>query len=76
LRQAENLLTKSLGPINDALNGRDYLIGDFSAADIMLGHACFMANRNGCVTDQMTNIKAYVKKIEARPAFQTAITMQ
>jgi glutathione S-transferase len=28
------------------------------------------------VTDQMTNIKAYVKKIEARPAFQTAITMQ
>ena len=76
LRQAENLLTKSLGPINDALNGRDYLIGDFSAADIMLGHACFMANRNNCVTDQMTNIKAYVKKIEARPAFQTAITMQ
>ena len=76
LRQAENLLTKSLGPINDALNGRDYLIGDFSAADIMLGHACFMANRNGCVTDQMTNIKAYVKKIEARPAFKTAITMQ
>ena len=76
LRQAENLLTKSLGPINEALNGRDYLIGDFSAADIMLGHACFMANRNGCVSDQMTNIKAYVKKIEARLAFQTAITMQ
>ena len=76
LRQAENLLTKSLGPINEALNGRDYLIGDFSAADIMLGHACFMANRNGCVTNEMTNIKAFVKNIEARPAFQTAITMQ
>jgi glutathione S-transferase len=42
----------------------------------MLGHACFMANRNGCVTDEMANIKAYVKNIEARPAFQTAITMR
>ena len=39
LRQAENLLSKSLGPVNDALSGRDYLIGDFSAAEIMLGHA-------------------------------------
>ena len=49
LRQAENLLTKSLAPINETLEGKDYLVGDFSAADIMLGHACFMANRNGRV---------------------------
>jgi glutathione S-transferase len=76
LRQAENLLTKSLAPINEALEGNDYLIGDFSAADIMLGHACFMANRSGCVTDEMANIKAYIKNIESRPAFQKAINMQ
>ena len=41
----------------------------------MLGHAVFMSNRLGCVPDNMTNIKAYVEKIQARPAFQTAITM-
>ena len=76
LRQAENLLTKSLVPINDTLAGKDYLIGDFSAADIMLGHACFMANRNGCVTDDMPNIKAYIANIEARSAFQKAINTQ
>jgi glutathione S-transferase len=76
LRQAESLLTKSLAPVNEALKGKDYLIGDFSAADIMLGHACFMANRNGCVTDEMLNIKAYLKNIESRPAFIKAINMQ
>ena len=75
LRQAENLLGKSLLPVNQALEGKDYLIGNFSAADIMLGHACFMANRNGCVHDEMTHLKAYINNIESRPAFQKAITM-
>lgn len=51
-------------------------MGDFSAADVMLGHACFMSNRLGCVSDDMENLKAYVERIAARPAFQTAITMQ
>jgi len=76
LAQAQRLLAKSLEPVNTALEGRDYLIGDFSAADIMLGHACFMSNRLGCVADEMTHLKAYVAKVTARPAFQTAITMQ
>jgi len=76
LRQAENLLGKSLVPVNQALEGKDYLIGDFSAADIMLGHACFMANRNGCVHDEMTHLKTYINNIESRPAFQKAINMQ
>jgi glutathione S-transferase len=57
------------------LLGKDYLIGDFSAADIMLGHACFMSNRLGCVSDEMPNLKAYVERIAERPAFKTAIEM-
>lgn len=75
LGQAQRLLTKALEPVNDALAGKDYLIGDFSGADIMLGHACFMANRIGSVSDEMIHLKAYVDRISARPAFQTAITM-
>jgi glutathione S-transferase len=75
LGQAQRLLSKSLEPVNTALDGRDYLVGDFSAADIMLGHACFMSNRLGCVPDEMPHLKAYVAKVTARPAFQTAITM-
>lgn len=73
LGQAQRLLTKALEPVNDALAGRDYLIGDFSGADIMLGHACFMSQRSGCVTDEMTHLLAYIARIAARPAFDKAI---
>ena len=76
LGQAQRLLTKSFAPVNEALEGNDYLIGDFSAADIMLGHSCFMSNRLGCVTEEMTNLKGYVQRITERPAFKTAIDMQ
>jgi glutathione S-transferase len=76
LGQAQRLLGKALAPIEDNLADKDYLIGDFSAADIMLGHACFMSNRLGCVSDDMPNLKAYVERIAARPAFNTAINMQ
>ena len=75
LNQAKSLLTKSLAPVNENLADKDYLIGDFSAADLMLGHSCFMANRLGCVSEEMQNIKDYVARINARPAFQKAITM-
>jgi len=73
LAQAQKLLTRALAPVDEALAGKDYLIGDFSGADIMLGHACFMSNRLGCVTDEMTNLKSYVERIAARSAFQTAM---
>lgn len=75
LGQAQRLLSKALGPVEDALAGKDYLIGDFSGADIMLGHACFMANRLGCVSDEMPNLKGYVARIAARPAFDKAINL-
>jgi len=73
LGQAQRLLTKALAPVDEALAGRDYLIGDFSGADIMLGHACFMSNRLGCVSDEMADLKGYVERIAARPAFDKAI---
>ena len=76
LGQAQRLLAKALGPIDAALASKDYLIGSFSAADIMLGHACFMSNRLGCVSDDMHYLKAYVEKIANRSAFKTAINMQ
>ena len=40
--------------MDEALAEKDYLSGDFSAADVMLGHACFMSDRSGSVTDEMT----------------------
>ena len=75
LNQATNLLSKALKPVNEFLDGKNYLIGDFSAADCMLGHSCFMSNRFGTVSDEMQNIKRYISNIESRSAFQKAITL-
>jgi len=75
LNQATNLLSKALKPVNEFLEGKDYLIGDFSAADCMLGHSCYMSNRFGTVSDEMQNIKRYISNIESRSAFQKAITL-
>ena len=74
LGQAQRLLTRSLAPVNDHLQGRDYLIGNFSAADLMLGHACYMSQRLGCVTDEMPHLRQYIERIATRPAFQTAMS--
>ena len=76
LGQAQRLLSKSLAPVEETLEGNDYLIGDFSAADVMLGHSCFMSNRLGCVNEEMKNLKSYVERITESPAFKTAIEMQ
>ena len=75
LEQAKTLLTKTLMPVNENLKDKEYLIGNFSAADLMLGHACFMANRLGCVNGEMKNIIQYVERISNRPAFQKAISL-
>ena len=76
LGQAQRLLTKALLPVNEALKSKDYLIGNFSGADIMLGHSCYMSNRLGCVSDEMVNLKAYLERISERPSFKVAIEMQ
>ena len=67
--QAERLLAKAWGPVEQAMEGREYLIGDFSAADTMLGHSCIMSKRLGTVTDEMfPNLSAYADRLLARPA--------
>jgi len=67
--QAQRLLAKAWAPVEQALEGRDYLIGDFSAADTMLGHACIMSKRLGVVTDEnYPNLSAYADRLLTRPA--------
>ena len=74
VEEAARLHAPALAVVEEGLSGKDYLAGDFSAADVMLGHAIFMSNRLGCVSDDMTNLKAYIARIEQRPAFQTAMS--
>ena len=73
LGQAQRLLSKALVPVDTTLEEKEYLIGDFSGADIMLGHALYMSKRLNCVTDDLSNLNEYISRIEARPSFQKAI---
>ena len=73
LRQAKNLLTKALLPVNQLLEKNKYLIDKFSGVDFMLGHSLYMSNKLKCVSDEMINIKNYLSLINEREAFQKAI---
>ena len=73
LRQAKNLLTKALLPVNQLLEKNKYLIDKFSGVDFMLGHSLYMSNKLKCVSDEMINIKNYLNLISEREAFQKAI---
>ena len=73
--QAERLLAKAWAPVEAAMEGREYLIGDFSAADTMLGHACIMSKRLGIVTDEaFPNLSAYADRLMTRPACAKAFS--
>lgn len=73
LRQAKNLLTKALVPVNQLLENNKYLIDKFSGVDFMLGHSLYMSNNLRCVSDEMVNIKRYLNLIGDREAFQKAV---
>ena len=72
LGQAQRLLAKAVQPVEEAMVGKEYLAGDFSAADTMLGHSIMMAERMGIVNDAHPNLQAYTKRLKARPALQKA----
>jgi glutathione S-transferase len=70
---ARALLTASLDVVEQALAGKDHLLGaDFSAADIMMGYPLQSATWFGVLTDRHPNVSAYFARLAARPAFQKA----
>ena len=60
--------------VSKALSGRDYLLGsEFSGADILIGHSCFMATYMGLMGDGTYPVlEAYYGRLEKRPAHQRA----
>ena len=65
-------LTRMLGAVDMALEGREYLAGDFSGADIMTGHACTVSVRLGAEISDKPNLDAYIKRLNDRPALKKA----
>ncbi len=70
--RALRLLNRTLGPVESHLEGRDYLLGSFSAADTITGHACIMSEKFGVDFSDKPNLKAYNERLLARPALQAA----
>jgi len=61
--------------VEQALEGRDYLLGDaFTAADIMMGYSLMLAKGQLSIDDR-PNLTGYWQRISARPAYQYASTV-
>ena len=60
------------GILSTALSERDYLLGsEFSGADILIGHSCFMATHTGLIGDY-PELEAYYGRLQKRPGFRRA----
>ncbi|NKC11270.1 MAG: glutathione S-transferase family protein [Gammaproteobacteria bacterium] len=65
-------LGKMLDAVNEQLEGREYLVGEFSGADIMTGHACVVSARLGADVSDKPNVSAYIDRLKARPGLAKA----
>ena len=72
VNRALKLLRVALGNVDNRLQDRDYLTGNFSGADIMTGHACFGAMKAGAQIDDYKHLNAYIDRLLKRPALEKA----
>ena len=75
LKQAKNLLTKALIPVDESLHDKEFLIGKFSAADIMIGDAIRLAKAIGWQNPNYINLEGYFARLGSRPAFLKALEL-
>ena len=71
-RRSLKLMSRVLQAVDHHVKDREYLVGDFTAADTITGHACMMSERMGADFSEMPNLKAYVDRIQKRPALEKA----
>lgn len=65
-----------LRSVEQAVTDNEYLCaGRFTIADIAVGYALYLAGTLGLREKFKPNTEAYLKRLEARPAFQRAVTL-
>jgi glutathione S-transferase len=73
IEDARSRSRTTLGVVDQALAGKDYLLGpEFSAADVMMGFTLEAAKMLGALDPEHANLAAYLQRLEARPAFRRA----
>jgi len=75
VNRATKLLGRMLQAVDAHMEGREYIAGEFSGADIMTGHACTVSKRLGADVSDKPNVEAYIERCNARPALQKAWTV-
>ncbi len=82
-RRSEEHAKRSLKLLGNLLKGvdahladRDYLAGDFTAADTLTGHACLISEQIGVDMSDMPNLTAYLDRLKARPALQKVLALR
>lgn len=68
VERAKTVATGILSAVEQGLEGREYIAGEFSAADIMAGSATTAAVNFGADISDKPNIAAYIERLNARPA--------
>ena len=61
-----------LGYVNKALAGQDYLLGDFTAADVQMSFVGEVGRVFGRLAT-LPNLEAWVNRLHARPAYKRAL---
>lgn len=75
-KRAIKLLGQMLSAVNAHMEGREFIAGDFSGADIMTGHSVIVS-RNMLKSDfsDLPNLNAYADRLLERPALQKAMKL-
>jgi glutathione S-transferase len=68
----EGEIANHMGYVDGELEGRDWLLGEFSAADVQMSFVGEVLGAFGRL-EAYPNIKAWVKRFQARPAYRTAL---
>jgi glutathione S-transferase len=71
--QARRVFRHFARTVDTALEGKRYLLGEeFSAADIVVGYALFLADDFGVFPQGLGNLSEYYARLRERPAFKLA----
>lgn len=71
---AQRQLARILGVLEQALEGRSYLVGDdFTAADLMVGYGVTLAKLVGELPDDLPAVHAWLSRLDDRPAYAAAL---
>ena len=75
-KRALKLLGNLLRAVDVHLADRNYLAGEFTAADTLTGHACLISEQIGCEVSDLQNVTAYIERLRARPALQKVLALR